>query len=133
MSQKRKSLSEKWLSNGMSNQWIDSGLATCLKKPNKTLIEEEPKDEVFESPNGSVWIVAVDYSGRVTVLKAPNIHPALLDEGPEAEYIGLPPDSDSGPGVYRWTCSYHESKDRESNLVDGFEFHVEKEEVLFSV
>lgn len=133
MSQKRKSLSEKWLSNGMSNQWIDSGLATCLKKPNKTLIKEDPEEEVFESPNGSVWIVAVDYSGRVTVLKAPNIHPALLDEGPEAEYIGLPPYSDSGPGVYRWTCSYHESKDRESNLVDGFEFHVEKEEVLFSV
>lgn len=91
---------------------------------------EEPE---FDSPHGSVWIVAVDYAGRVAVLQAPNIHYSFLDNGPEAEYLGLPESVEEEPGVYRWTCSYHTSTDWESGHVDDWHFEVEKQELLWGV
>lgn len=93
--------------------------------------DEEPE---FDSPHGSVWIVAVDYAGRVSVLQTPNIHPGILDNGPEAEYLGLPPDvvDDMGPGVYRWTCNYVTHTDWESGHVDGWDFEVEESVLLWS-
>ncbi len=97
--------------------------------------EELDADEMeFESPNGSVWIVAVDIQGLVTILKAPNIHYSFFDLGKSAEDIGLPCEvEDVGPGVYRWTCSVNSSKDWETGIVDDYEFEVEKEELLWSL
>lgn len=94
----------------------------------------EDEEPVFDSPQGSVWIVAVDYSGKVTVLQPPNIHYSLLDNGPEAEYLGLPESVDDlDPGVYRWTCSYHTHTDWESGKVDDYNFQVEEEELLWGL
>lgn len=130
--------------------WLDAGIINCLEQPKvEDILRKKlcgfsaPTDEIqilddaeepeYDSPNGSVWIVAVDYAGKVTVLETPNIHDALLDNGPEAEYLGLPPDVDDlDPGVYRWTCSYHTSTDRESGLVDDFSFEVEESVLLWS-
>lgn len=130
--------------------WLDAGIDRCLDQPGMEDVLREkfkgsdaPPEEIrivedgdepeFDSPNGSVWIVAVDYSGKVTVLGTPNIHYALLENGPEAEYLGLPPDVDDiDPGVYRWTCSYHTSTDPESGHVDDFSFEVEESILLWS-
>ncbi|URC22691.1 hypothetical protein KASHIRA_01170 [Serratia phage vB_SmaM-Kashira] len=95
--------------------------------------EIESDEPVFDSPHGSIWIVAVDYAGRVSVLQTPNIHYSLLDNGPEAEYLGLPESVDDlDPGVYRWKCSYHTSVDWESGHVDGYSFEVEESTLLWS-
>lgn len=92
--------------------------------------ELEPE---FDSPNGSVWIVAVDHAGRVSVLETPNIHYALLEGGPEAEYLGLPPEvDDMDPGVYRWTCDYVTHTDWESGHVDGWDFEIRESVLLWS-
>ncbi|QPI18329.1 hypothetical protein POP15_281 [Pectobacterium phage POP15] len=128
--------------------WLDAGIDRCLEQPKiedalreklKDFQQEEiqPFDDEeepeYDSPNGSVWIVAVDHAGRVSVLETPNIHPALLDNGPEAEYLGLPPDvDDMDPGVYRWTCSYHTHIDRESGHVDDYDFEIEESVLLWS-
>lgn len=121
--------------------WLDAGIGRCLEQPK---IEEALRDESiqafddeeepdYDSPNGSVWIVAVDYAGRVTVLETPNIHHSFLDNGPEAEYLGLPPDvDDMDPGVYRWTCSYHTHTDWETGKVDDYDFEVEESVLLWS-
>lgn len=125
---KKKSLSEAWLSAGIEN---------CLRPPSKVEEEIQILPEVeepeFDSPNGSVWIVAVDYAGRVTVLEPPNIHPGILDNGPEAEYLGLPPDvDDMDPGVYRWTCDYCTHTDWESGHVDDWDFEIVESVLLWS-
>lgn len=130
--------------------WLDAGIDRCLEQPKiedvlreklKGFQPEEEEIQVvgeddepeYDSPHGSVWIVAVDYAGRVTVLETPNIHHAFLENGPEAEYLGLPPDvDDMDPGVYRWTCSYHASKDWESGVCDGWDFAVEESVLLWS-
>lgn len=130
--------------------WLDAGIGRCLEQPK---IEEAVREKLegleqevediqvvdeysepeYDSPNGSVWIVAVDYAGRVTVLETPNIHHAFLENGPEAEYLGLPPDVDEmDPGVYRWTCSYHPHTDWESGKVDDYDFEVEESVLLWS-
>lgn len=129
--------------------WLDAGIDRCLEQPKieEALREklkglspeegidpfEEDEEPEYDSPHGSVWIVAVDYAGRVTVLETPNIHHAFLENGPEAEYLGLPADvDDMDPGVYRWTCSYHASKDWESGVCDGWDFAVEESVLLWS-
>lgn len=105
-------------------------LLTITEEEIQMADDEEPE---YDSPNGSVWIVAVDHAGRVSVLETPNIHYALLENGPEAEYLGLPPDvDDMDPGVYRWTCSYHTHTDRESGLVDDYDFEIEESVLLWS-
>lgn len=97
---------------------------------------ESEYDEVpvFDSPHSSVWIVAVDMIGRVSVLKAPNLHPGLSENGTTAFDWGLPEEVDSAvPGVYRWHCSFHEEKDWESGIVEDWHFEVEREELLYSI
>lgn len=94
-------------------------------------VEMPPK---YDSANGSVWIVAVDHGGNVSVLVKPNIHPCFFDNGDSAESMGLPPDTDEvTAGVYKWTCSFHESTDWESGIVEDGWFEVEKEELLWKV
>ncbi|MGX4995902.1 hypothetical protein [Enterobacter hormaechei] len=137
------------MAKSLSEMWLDAGIGRCLEQPKieealREKLKDFPREEEiqpfddedepdYDSPNGSMWIVAVDYAGRVTVLETPNIHPALLDNGPEAEYLGLPPDvDDMDPGVYRWTCSYHTHIDRESGQVDDYDFEVEESVLLWS-
>ncbi|ARB11689.1 hypothetical protein CB7_236 [Pectobacterium phage vB_PatM_CB7] len=123
---------------GLSEMWLEAGVENCLRSPMKgmeisIIPPAEDSEPEFDPPDGSVWIVAVDYAGKVTVLDTPNIHDGFLDNGPEAEYLGLPPDVDDlDPGVYRWTCSYHTSTDWESGICDGWDFHVEESVLLWS-
>lgn len=121
----------------LSEVWLNAGVENCLRPPVKAEegIQVLPKIEEpeFDSPNGSVWIVAVDISGKVTVLQTPNIHYALLENGPKAEYLGLPSEvDDKDPGVYRWTCNYVTHTDWESGHVDGWDFEVEESVLLWS-
>ncbi|UKM17125.1 hypothetical protein [Escherichia phage SKA64] len=84
---------------------------------------DEPQ---YESPYMTEWIVAVDVGGRVSVLKAPNLHPSFTENGLTALDYGLPEDvENTPPGMYRWICSFHEEKDWESGLVDDWHFEVE--------
>lgn len=91
------------------------------------------EDDEYESPNGSKWVVAIDTTGFVTILKAPNIHPSFFDCGACAEDIGLPFDvCDTAPGVYEWTCNYSHTVDWESGLPDDHEFDVTAERLLYA-
>ena len=84
---------------------------------------DEPQ---YDSPYMTEWIVAVDVGGRVSVLKAPNLHPGFTENGKTALDYGLPEDvENTPPGMYRWICSFHEEKDWESGLVDDWHFEVE--------
>lgn len=97
--------------------------------------DSAPNDDEYEyeSPNGSKWIVAVDTTGFVTILKMPNIHHSFFDCGACAEDIGLPSEvCDTEAGVYEWTCNYSQSIDWESGHADGGEFDVIEEKLLYS-
>ncbi|EPU2171350.1 hypothetical protein ACVVGU_000214 [Shigella sonnei] len=84
---------------------------------------DEPQ---YDSPYMTEWIVAVDVGGRVSVLKAPNLHPSFTENGKTALDYGLPEDvENTPPGMYRWICSFHEEKDWESGLVEDWHFEVE--------
>lgn len=97
---------------------------------NDQLIEGE---EEYESPQGSVWIVAVDDGGSVYILRRPNIHYSFFDCGDGAEEIGLPFEVSNSPGVYRWTCSVSHGKDEYSGEYWGPDFYVDKEELLWKL
>lgn len=119
----------------LSGMWLDAGIGRCLEQPKVEEMSqiEDGEEPEFDSPDGSEWIVAVDYAGRVTVLEAPNIHYSFLDNGPKAEYLGLPPDvDDMDPGVYRWKCSYNPHVDWESGHVDDYDFEIEESVLLWS-
>lgn len=123
------------MGKSLSEKWLEAGIEKCLQPPvaEEIQIVDDGDEPEYDSPHGSVWIVAVDYAGKVAVLETPNIHHAFLENGPEAEYLGLPPDvDDMDPGVYRWTCSYHASTDWESGICDGWDFHVEESVLLWS-
>lgn len=90
-------------------------------------------DDIFDSPHGSVWVVAVDVNGGVSILKSPNIDPYFFDSGTVAEYLGLPFEVDKAPGVYEWVCDYVEHRDWESGQVDDVTFEVREERLLYSV
>ena len=90
---------------------------------NKETIDKEPE---YDSPHDSEWIIGVDQWHNVFVIKAPNINPALL-EFQNAEEIGIPFEmTDEKPGVYIMRCSYSESHDCESGLVDDWQFECEE-------
>lgn len=96
--------------------------------------EADAEDGDFESPNGSKWIVAVDVDGLVSILRRPNIHYSFFDCGNGAEDVGLPPDvADTEAGVYEWTCDLFQSSDPETGYVDGHEFHVTDETLIWAV
>ena len=93
-------------------------------------IETEPEPE-YDHPNMSVWVVGVDFTGSVFVIKPPSIHPSFL-EYQDAEFMGLPPDlPDTEAGVYKMTCGYVEHIDWESGVVDDYDFICEKLEPLY--
>ncbi|CAM6594332.1 Integron-associated effector binding protein domain-containing protein [Escherichia coli] len=89
-------------------------------------VEVGSDEHQYDSPYMTEWIVAVDVGGRVSVLKAPNLHPGFTENGLTALDYGLPEDvENTPPGMYRWICSFHEEKDWESGLVDDWHFEVE--------
>lgn len=96
------------------------------------ILEEIPyEEENYDPPGGSVWIVAVDIDGMVSVLETPNIHECFL-ESKNAEEMGLPCEVlDTPPGVYKWTCAYCEHVDWESGKVDDYTFEPFAEELLW--
>lgn len=96
-------------------------------------LENEQEECEYESPNNSVWIVAVDVSGNVSVLDTPNMDPYFFDNGGSAEEMGLPPDCNLAPGVYRWTCSFYQHIDWETGHVDDYTFEPIKEELLWKL
>lgn len=90
--------------------------------------------ENYDSPYTTEWTVAVDIAGNVSILKAPNLHPGFSENGKTALDYGLPEDvTGTAPGVYRWTCSFHEEKGWESGLVEDWHFEVESEVLILSV
>lgn len=120
----------------LSAQWLESGKFMNLLQPpappEEIQVMDDNEEEEYDSPHGSKWIVAVDYQGRVTILDAPNIHFGFFECGTDAETVGLPYEvEDTDPGVYEWTCSYHEERDWESNLIDACYFEVEEEKLLW--
>ena len=94
------------------------------------MIEEEKlkkaAEPVYDNPHNTEWIISVDAWGNVSILKAPNIHPSIL-EFRNAEEIGIPFEMpEEKPGVYIMRCSYHETHDCESGLVDDWQFECEE-------
>lgn len=115
----------------MSNDFKCVEIANIQSNVNKNnSYELDANGNPFDSPHGSTWIVAVDIGGRVSIIKAPNIHCGFFDMGSDAESVGLPPDSSSQAGIYEWTCSYHVDRNRESGLIEDAHFEVEKEILL---
>ncbi|UQJ95347.1 hypothetical protein IANJMKHF_00442 [Klebsiella phage CPRSA] len=74
----------------------------CKAEIKADMDEEEPK---FDSPYRSEWIVSVDDKGYVDIMRWPNIHPGYLDEGINAEMLGMPEQVEDPAGVYKWICS----------------------------
>lgn len=102
---------------------------SILELTSEDVVDDEPE---FDSPHGSIWTVAVDMSGNVSILVAPNIHPSYFDCGSDAECVGLPFEcEDKDPGVYRWTVSVGGGYDQFTGEYWGPEFYVEKEEILW--
>lgn len=126
--------------NNLSEQWLSHPGFTGILRPPQDCIPPiemiplpEPEEPEYESPHGSVWIVAVAIGGRVTVLDTPNIHECLIENGPEPEDMGLPDFcEDLDPGIYAWTCSYHQTLDIYDGHVEDWHFEVEDEELLWS-
>ena len=91
-------------------------------------------DIEFESPHHSKWIMAVDDAGNATILRRPNINPGFFDCGDSAEEMGMPFEDINAPaGVYEWTCSYSESTDYESGMVDDWYFEPISEICLYAL
>ena len=94
--------------------------------------DKQDQDTDWGCHKNTEWIVSIDMFGNVSILKAPNIHPGFL-EFTNAEEIGLPFESNDPPGVYKWQCTFSESRDWESGLVDDYEFDVAESVKLFSL
>lgn len=86
----------------------------------------------FDSPHNSVWTIAVDIGGNISVLSVPNIHPSYFENGESAESIGLPSDCDLPAGMYSITCSFTEHTNIEGGQVDEYEFNILKSKPLIS-
>jgi len=95
-------------------------------------IQGEPEEPVFDSPNGSRWIVAVADDGAVSVLSKPFIHDSFFESGSSPEDMGLPCEVDRESGVYEWICNIDYSTDWESGMVDDWCFEVIEEKLLYS-
>lgn len=116
-----------WKKNQLGAEYVNTDHLNFEMK------EEEDGEPEYDSPDGSVWIVSVDFNGAVSILDAPNIHYSFFDMGYDPETIGLPFETELPPGVYRWTCILNSTKDWESGIVDDYEFEVVEEELLWSL
>lgn len=95
------------------------------------IVDEE--NVVFDSPQNSEWVVAVDLGGMISILKAPNIHYSFFDNGTSAEDIGFSPDIDLDPGVYLFICNCEGGYDEYAQDYYGPYFYPTKTELLYSV
>ncbi len=112
-------------------QKLTQGVEVDLDLTLEEQCDEEPE---YDSPHGSEWIVAVDISGSVTILDAPNIHYSFFDNGLSAEYIGLPFEcEDLGPGIYKWVCDVHGGRDEFTGEYWGPEFSVREQTLLWGL
>jgi hypothetical protein len=71
-------------------------------EPSDTSTEEEK----YDSPDNSVWVLAVAEDGSTSVMKRPNIDPNFFDEGNDCESIGLPTFLNLPAGTYKVNCSF---------------------------
>lgn len=119
--------------NKMLNAWLKHDFGEMIKgesAPSYDIYDEDMEE--FDSPYNSVWIVAVDIAGNVSVLEMPNIQ-GISDLGNTAEVLGIPSFvEDVDPGIYQWTCSYHPHINVENGHVEDWDFTVEKEKLLWS-
>jgi hypothetical protein len=95
----------------------------------KALKEED--EPVFDSPHNSKWVMSVSDDGTLAILSFPNIHDSFLEVGREPEYFGLPDSVDEVTGVYEVICSFSESTDWESGIVDDWNFEIESMKPLW--
>lgn len=107
-----------------------SGLEKLLKiaDAERDVPDNEPE---YESPYRSEWIVSVDDIGYVDIMRWPNIHPCYLDEGINAEMLGMPQQVKDPAGVYKWICVPWETHDWESGYLDNWGFNVVESSLMF--
>lgn len=119
--------------NKMLNAWLKHDFSDMIKSNGNPAYDIYDEDmEEYDSPYNSVWTVAVDIAGNVSVLDMPNIK-ALSDIGKTAEELGIPPIVDNvEPGIYEWICSYHPHIKVDDGHVEDWNFEVEKEKLLWS-
>lgn len=97
-------------------------------------LRPEVPDYPWDDPDGSIWIVAVDHKGFVSVIHPPNIHETFFEDGFSAEAIGLPYDvADTEPGIYEWECSFDFKRCHETNVIDDWEFNPRKVKQLWKL
>lgn len=84
----------------------------------------------YAPPNNTEWIVAVDRLHEVVILKAPDIHPSLIEGC--TEEIGLPYKFEGAPGVYWWRCEFEEHTDWETGIVEYISFNPVEMKLLFN-
>lgn len=93
----------------------------------------ESKESEFENPEGSVWVMAVDHKGYLSILKAPNIDPGFFASN-DMEEIGWPEQiCDTSAGVYRIVAEFYESRCWETNIIDDWGFNFKEMEPLYLV
>lgn len=98
----------------------------------KILGAVEPESD-YEQPNGSVWILGVDFQGATFLIEAPNIHPGFLEMS-NTEELGLPFELPHlEPGVYSMKMSFSTSTDWESGQVDDYTFEVMEHTQLYPI
>lgn len=95
---------------------------------------EEPE---YDNPNGSVWVVAINEQGELSIVQRPNIHCGFTDAGGyDPEMYGLDGEYDNVPaGLYRVVCDYNQSaSDYEMPwIIDNFEFTIREWKTLHRV
>ena len=90
---------------------------------------EEEKQE-YDKPDGSTWIIGVDSTGILSILKMPNIHHGFFDDGLTPEAIGFDEDCGLSPGVYQIQAEFSESHCYETGHVDDRTFSFDEEKVI---
>ena len=86
-------------------------------------VDSDPEPE-WESPNGCKAIVAVAEDGSYIMLRKPNLW--MFDCEPAPQDNGFGGSYDLPAGVYEITYGYTTHTDRESGIVDDWEFTPEE-------
>lgn len=98
-------------------------------------IDIEPEFDEYDDPDGSVWVIAVDYLGRLHPVEPPNVWEGFYEDWPDGS--GWPEDTvEVGPGLYRVTASFAGGKDPDTFDAPGdpwWEFTPVKWEPLWIV
>lgn len=69
----------------------------------------------YEEPDGSKWVVAVDYRGKLSLIKPPDVWEGYYEDW--GYDPSIPDDTEEvGPGVYRVTATMAETTPWEAGL-----------------